>query len=421
MARPQRETSRDYARPYRPRLIHAFNAAGRLPLLRHLLPRLEEVSLLAAARRKTGLEDFGDDAFREPLRVLLDSLNGESNLTPLGRIIQHVRIVGLLSNRLRTEELLKRHPEILQQTFGPVIVIAGLQRTGTTMLHRLLSADPDARSLLSWEALNPVPLPGETPGRPAGRMRQAQRAQRSVAYLAPDFFAVHPVEWEAPEEDVLLLDLEFMSQSPEATVNVPSYAAWLEGQDLTPAYQYERKAMLALQWQRPGRHWVLKTPHHMEYLDVLLRVFPEAKVVQTHRDPDNAVVSFCSMVAHARGLFSDDVEPHRVARQWVRKTRRMVERSMAVRDGTSADRILDVSYYDLVADPFAEVQRIYAFAGLPFGAKTRTAMEARHRENRQHKYGRHRYGLEDFGLTREDMDRAFDAYRRRYGIRREAG
>jgi hypothetical protein len=421
MAPIERNTSRNYAHPYRPRLIRAFNAAGRLSLLRRLLPRLDEASLIAAARRRTGLDDFGDDRFREPLRVLLASLNEESNLTPLGRIIQHVRIVGLLSNRLRTEELVKRHPGILTQKLGPVIVIAGLQRTGTTMLHRLLAADPNARSLLSWEALNPVPLPGETPEKPSARMRQAQRAQRSVAYLAPDFFAVHPVEWDAPEEDVLLLDLEFMSQSPEATVNVPSYAAWLEGQDLTPAYEYERKAMLALQWQRPGRHWVLKTPHHMEYLDLLLRVFPEARVVQTHRDPDNAVVSFCSMVAHARGLFSDDVDPHRVARQWVRKTRRMVERSMAVRDGTGADRIVDVSYYDLVTDPFAVARRIYASAGLPFDDPVRTAMEVRHRQNRQHKYGRHRYALEDFGLTPEDMDRVFAAYRRRYGIRREGG
>src|SRR5690606_27360696 len=133
--------------------------------------------------------------------------------------------------RLRVQGFVKQHPEVLDTDLGKVIVIAGLQRTGTTTLHRLLAADPDMRALMSWEALNPLPLPNEQPGNPEPRIAQPRRAEKGLAYLAPEFFAIHPVEHDAPEEDILLLDLSFMSQSPEATLNVPTYARWLEQQD----------------------------------------------------------------------------------------------------------------------------------------------------------------------------------------------
>jgi hypothetical protein len=408
------ETMTDYVR--HPRPVAWLNALG--PALERLgaLPSLEVEAMITAARRKTGLGDFGDEWFREPLGVLIDALKREARLTPLGHFIQHSRIVDALVNRLRAEEMVRKSPEILDIELGPVVVIAGLQRTGTTLLHRLLSSDTDMRSLTAWEGLSPIPWPAERAGRPTGRIRKARFAVRALAYLAPQFFAIHPAEHDAPEEDVLLLDLSFMSQAPEATLHVPSYAKWLEGQDHTRAYQYLRRMMQILLAQRGGRSWVLKSPHHMEHLDVVLDVLPEARIVQTHRDPQKTMPSFCSMVAHGRGIFSNDVDPYEVARHWVRKVGRLLERSARVRANRGDERFLDVSYYDLAADPMAEAERVYDFAGLTLSDAARRSMTATRERNVQHKYGRHRYNLADFDLCEEDIERAFGDYRARFSI-----
>ena len=366
--------------------------------------------MIAAARRKTGLNDFGDDWFLEPLEVLVRSINEEARLSPVGTAIQRSRIVSSLSTRLRAEHLIGKHPEILDQDPGRIILIAGLQRTATTTLHRLISADPGVRALSAWEALNPVPLRGEKKGDPRRRIRLAKLAERTIGFLAPDFAAIHPIRFDAPEEDVFLLDLSFMSQSPEAMMHVPSYAAWLERQDHTRAYRYLLVMLKLLQWQRPGRNWVLKTPNHMEHLDVALRVLPNTAFVQTHRDPKMAVASFCSMVAHGRGILSDHVDAGEIARHWVRKMRRMLERSMEVRNSGNADAFVDVSYYDLVSNPIDEVRTIYRHAGIEFTERAENASAALAARDVKDRHGKHVYSLSSFGLNAEEIDRHFAFY-----------
>ena len=413
------ETSTDYERPYRPAPVRVLNALGRGIDRLCSDPGLNVAAMLARARKQTGLSDYGDDWFLTPLRVLVDSINGEAQLTPVGRWIQRQRIEAALATRLRLNDLLRRHPEIRDIDLGDVIVIAGLQRTGTTALHRLIASHPEVRAVTAWEGMHPLPLPGDTRDRPRARLRRARWAERGIAYLAPAFFAVHPAEHDAPEEDVLLLDLCFMSQSAEATMHVPGYARWLAGQDHTRCYEYFRTVLQALAWQRPARRWVLKTPHHLEYLDVLLAVFPEATVVQTHRDPAQCVVSFCSMVAHGRGVFSDRVDPREVAAHWVRKIRRMVDRAAAVRAASAPERFVDVSYYELLEDPIAQLRKIYKGAGIPFGDEAFLAAENTLRRNPQHRYGRHVYDPASFGLTAESIERCLGAYRDRHAIPRE--
>lgn len=405
------DTSTNYRRPYRPLAVSTLNAAARLLGLPN---RLDAEKMRARARSRTGLRDFGDEWFLEPLAVLVDAINAEAELTPLGQWIQKARLTGALAKRLRVEHLLRQRPEIRDIDLGRIIVIAGLQRTGTTTLHRLIGAHPRARVLLAWEALDPLPSPSRI------RIRRARMAERAVAYMAPEFFAVHPIEHDAPEEDILLLDLCFMSQSPEAVMHVPSYANWLEGQDHTKAYEYLRTLMKVLHWQRPGEFWVLKTPHHAEHLDVILRVFPEAIVVQTHRDPQMIVPSFCSMVAHGRGMLSDRVDTREIAAHWAGKMRRMMELSIETRK-TAGSRFVDVSYYDLLNGPMAELRRIYRRANIAFDEVARKAAAQAVGENRQHRYGRHRYGLGDFGLTPESVERCFSFYRREYGVPHEPG
>ncbi len=186
-----------------------------------------------------------NDFREEPLDRLIDSINHEAELHPVGRFITRERLTGLLAIRLRAENWFKKYPEILEQELYPVSLICGLQRTGTTKLHRLLAADPDNRVLSSWEALNPVPL-NEDPNETAKRMKAARISEKALRLMAPGFFSIHPVEYEKPEEDILLLDTTFLSTTPEATMHVPSYAAWLEQTDQSYAYQYTAKLLKLL-------------------------------------------------------------------------------------------------------------------------------------------------------------------------------
>lgn len=413
------ETPTDYERPYRPLPVALLNAAGRAARRVGASGRLDVDRMVATARRKTGLSSFGDEWFMEPLSVLVRSINEEADLTLLGRLIQRRRIEGALATRLRVEELLRRRPEIRNIDLGRIVVIAGLQRTGTTTLHRLIASHPEMRAVEAWEGLNPLPLPREEPGDPHARIRAALIAEKAIAYLAPAFFAVHPAEHDAPEEDVLLLDVSFMSQSAEATMHVPTYARWLEGQDHRRTYEEFRTLLQVLHWQRPRRHWVLKTPHHMEYLDIVLEAFPAATIVRTHRDPLKSIPSFCSMVAHGHGLFSDRVDPHEIGAHWLAKTCRLVELTARAREATDPRRFLDVSYYDLIDDPMAVLGKVYERAGIPFGPDARKAAERTATRNVQHRYGRHVYEPESFGLSPEVIEHEMAAYRERHGIPRE--
>ena len=410
------ETSTDYGNPYRPLPVSLFNRAGRLARRVGFNGDLHVDTMIDAARKKAGFSDFGDEWFLEPLEVLVRSINEEARLTALGKRIQRSRIVSALSARLRAEALLRAHPEIRDIHLGKIILIAGLQRTATTMLHRLIAEDPRIRALRSWEALNPVPLRGERNGDPRRRIRHARMAARTIGYLAPDFFAIHPIAYDAPEEDVLLLDLSFMSQSPEAMMHVPSYSRWLENQDHTKCYEYLLTLLQILHWQHPGDFWVLKTPHHLEHLDVILDVVPDVRIVQTHRDPKESIPSFLSMVAHGRGILSDHVGPREIGAHWMRKILRMMERSIAVRRSAGDGVFVDVSFRDLIADPLGELRRIYQAAGIGFTSEAEEAAKAVSGRDRKNRYGRHVYSPTSFGLDGETIDEVTDFYRRAYRL-----
>ena len=430
-----------YARPHRPRLIRFANGAasalGRVGLAQ---ASLEPAGLIDAARKREGGAPLEDESVVPRLERLVDSIEREARLNPLGRAITRGRLVTLLANRLRAEAVFRAHPEIVDVPLPAPVVITGLQRSGTTKLHRLLATDPRLRALATYEALAPA-LRLEQPQRRSRhtgdpRVRVARRAERGLRYLSPDYFAVHPVEHLAPEEEVLLLDQSLLSTVPEATLRVPSYALWVEEQDQRPAYEWLRKTLQLMSWQdaraaagaapvdpaEAGARWVLKTPHHLEWLDTLFEVFPDATVVQTHRDPAVTLASFCSMIALGRGVFSDDVDPHEVGAHWGRKIARMLDRAMDTRERRSDAGFVDVSYYALVRDgdaARAELERIYAAAGLELGPEVWARIDAAARANQQHKYGRHTYRLEDFGLSAEGVERWFARYRARFHVRHE--
>ena len=412
------ETPTDYARPYRPWPVAAFNALARRTPRAGPLRRIDADRMLANARRRTGVEDLGDEGCLTALRVLVRAINEEAELTPTGVLLQKQRIEGALANRLRAQQMLKRHPEIHDLDLGKVVLIAGLQRTGTTALHRLLASHPDMRALMSWEALNPAPLPGEGERGFDRRLRRGRLAERTIAFLAPAFFAVHPIAHDAPEEDILLLDLSFMSQTAEATMHVPSYATWLEGQDHAPAYRNLRTLLKVLHWQRPAKHWVLKTPHHLEHLDAVLATFADVTVVQTHRDPQVALASFLSMVAHGRGVFSDRVDAKAIARHWTAKACRMIERAEAARSQADPNSLRGCAVPRPDARPaWRNLSRSTVKPASPFAQRRRSAAaRAAAAQPAAPPWEAHLQTPPTSAWTGTELEAGFAAYRARYRI-----
>lgn len=372
-------------------------------------PVLDKDELITAARNETGLSQLGKDFWDEPLERLLQSLNQEAKLHPIGHFISRKRIINLLSVRLRAEHWFGKHPGILDQEILPTIVIIGLQRTGTTKLHRLLTADPGNRVLRSWEAINPVPFHSGLRKKDR-RMRSAKTSEKALRMIAPGFFAIHPVEFTAPEEDILLLDVAFLSTTPEATAHVPSYATWLETIDQSYAYEYGGKLLKLLQWQHPGKRWILKSPHHLEFLPQVEKYFNQPRFIWTHRDINECIPSFLSMVSYSRSIFSDQVSMQEVSHHWVRKTSYMLEKGLSFRNQPGKSELFtDIAYQDLVHQPMVEMERIYEiFGGMPESLQDRFLRADA--ANPYGKYGIHEYSLQDFSLGPDELKNRNTAY-----------
>jgi len=363
---------------------------------------LDRDNLIKASRKITGLDDFGKDFWVEPLDRMIKSIKEEAQLHPVGYFITRQRIINMLNLRLRAEWWFKKHPEILEQPLYPVWMIMGLQRTGTTKLHRLLTADPENRVLRSWEAINPAPLCKKWKIRDK-RPGIAKTSEKALRLMAPGFFAIHPVEHLAPEEDILLLDNTFLSTTTEATMHVPSYASWLEKTDQTLAYSYMVKLMKFLQWQQPAKRWILKSPHHMEFMEQADKHFEDVTFLWTHRDVNRSIPSFLSMVSHSRVIFSDQVDKHVVAKHWVRKTGYMLEKGINFRKGNPNERrFIDIHYNHFIHNSLDVMTNIYDHAGA-MDAKLEAKIKLANEKNPQGKYGVHEYSLADFGLTENNI------------------
>ena len=395
---------------HKPWWFRALNQAWKASYPLGTRTDLDKDSLIGTARKTTGLQDLGRDFWDEPLERLLKSINEEAHLHPIGCFITRQRMVGLLNIRLRAEELFKKYPDILEQPLLPAWVILGLQRTGTTKLHRLLAADDQHRVLLSWEAINPAPL-GKRNGKQDKRIGIAKTSERALRLMAPGFFAIHPVEFNAPEEDILLLDATFLSTTPEATMNVPSYAAWLERTDQGPAYAYFVKLLKLLQWQRPGKRWILKSPHHLEFIDQIDRYFGDVHFLWTHREVTECIPSFISMAAHSRVIFSNVVDGNDVARHWIRKTGYMLQKGLEYREKKRHNNQFTDIWYDNLRDSVNQVLTdIYRLDG-GISPEMLARFALAERENPMRKYGIHEYKLEDFGANNEDILKATVDYR----------
>jgi hypothetical protein len=379
----------------------------------------DEAALLAAARANTGLREFGDEGFRTPLRVLLASLREEAPLNAVGIAMLRGRILESLMTRLRTEDWIARHPEIERERIVAPIVIVGQTRTGTTMLQRLLASDPRHHGPLWWEVRFPAPLPGTRWDAPDPRVPIAEAEVAGVLAADPEQASIHPWDAQAPDEEIMLLEHSFLSHVPEAFTNVPSYRAWIDEQDWTPAYTTLRRFLQFLQWQKRQRgalreRWVLKTPGHLGYLDTLLRVFPGALIVQTHRDPVQTIPSAASLNRSLWRLSSDAVDDRELARQWSQRMAWAVRRCLASREHIPERQLADVWFLDALAKPLEVVAQIYARFDIAFSAEARLALETWLASNRRDKRPPHEYTLAEFGLSEAEICADFAEYRRRF-------
>ncbi|HVD96123.1 MAG TPA: sulfotransferase [Candidatus Limnocylindria bacterium] len=392
--------------------VRLFNGCGALvEKTRSRSAPLPAIDLINTAKRRCGLDDFGKGEFFEALSRLLESCHNEARLNLIGKIALRTNILQTLCSRLRMERDRQLYPKIAHQEIREPLLIVGLPRSGTTLLHNLLAADPQHRSPLMWEVQTPSP-PTLT-----DEKRRIQRAARSCDFfnwLAPTFRYVHAVGAELPQECIGLMTLTFMSDQFDAMYYVPSYRAWFFRQDLRPAYQYHRRFLQHLQFRHATHRWILKAPTHMFAIPALLSVYPDALFVQTHRTPVDAMASVSSLVTILRSAFSDAVDPFIACREAIHYWSETMEKFLHERDQLPNHRICDVDYHEISRDPIAAVRRIYDHFSWSLSTGAEQRMRVLVTTHAQRQPGNHRYNLSDFGSSAEEVLRAFAVYCERF-------
>jgi hypothetical protein len=350
--------------------------------------------IIGAACEATGHDDFGPDSWREGFDRLLDSLESEAQLNELGMAVAEGEFIGYLTNRLGIVAHRKQHPEIADADVTPPIIIVGQGRTGTTILFDLLAQDPAHRVPLTWEVDRPCPPPETATYLTDPRIDEVEATTSGIDLVLPGFRAMHPLGARLAQECVRITALDFRSMIFPTQYRVPSYTRWLLHEaDMAPAYRWHRMFLQHLQSRHHASRWVLKSPGHIWCLDAALAEYPDALLVQTHRDPMRILASLASLVAKLRSLASDTSTIPQAAGEWTDLIIDGLDRSVvARRDGTvPADRIIDTQFRDFMADPIATVASVYEHLGLPFAADVEAAMRRFLAEHPQGEHGAHEY------------------------------
>jgi hypothetical protein len=396
----------------RPAWVRALNEVGDPAWV-----ALDQTSLLTEALRRTGLRDFGDASFREPLGVFTRALDAEARLHYVGRTLARADAVEWLESRLRVTEWCARHPEVERAPVAAPLFITGLPRTGTSILHELLAQDPAHRVPLAWEVKHPVPPPETASFESDPRIERAERAVRLWCEVVPEYDAMHELGARAPVECIALMAPSFRSDELAGRHVVPSYAAWLATADMQPAYAWHKRTLQVLQSRHARERWVLKAPSHLAALDALFAVYPDARVVQTHRDPLTVMASVASILFATAWVRSDAVDPKAVLGWFTGDTcARLLANAQRVRDAGREDRFADVVYADLMRDPIASIAGVYERFALPFSAEAESRMRAYLAARPKGRHGAHRYEFENTGFDRGVERARFADYQRRHAV-----
>lgn len=369
------------------------------------------VSVVADARRKEGLDDFGPGEFEEPLGVLLDAYAG-AGLNDVGTHLLRGGVVHGLRMRLRAQEWCRRHPEIADEQVVDPVVVVGMMRSGTTLLQRLLAADPRFRCAYGWEVVEVAPSLDHRWDVEDPRIAKSVAREEQSRQWVPDLYAIHPMHAMEAEEEIVFLADAFLSHVPESGAHVPAYRSWIDTQDFAPAYDHLHRMLQLLQWQKRQRgevadRWVLKTPAHLGYLDDLRARFPGLHVVHLHRDPVETIASGASLNATLHAMHSDAVDLHRIGAEWIERMCWTNDRARATRAAWGdAAPVTDLQFAAAVADPVGEVSRVYDALGLDLTTGAETAMRA-WLQRRPRETARPDYTPETYGLTADQIRERF--------------
>jgi hypothetical protein len=368
--------------------------------------------LHASATKVVGLEDFGTDDYREGLGVLLESYARDAELTPFGNKVNRAFLRGVLIARLLSEAAWKQHPQHADVAIEQPIFVTGLPRSGTTAVHRLLNADPGHQGLEMWLTEMPQPRPPRETWASDPVYQRLAAAYDKHHVEHPEFMGVHHISADQVEECWQLLRQSAMSVSYECLAYLPTYSEWLRDRDWTPAYRRHRRNLQLIGLPDAGKRWVLKNPSHLFALDAIFEVYPDALVIQMHRDPRTIIASVCSLNEQATAGWSEKFRGPVVGATQLDLWARGAERFLVDRKRHDAAQFCDVDYDAFVADPIGTVESIYRHFGLPLTDEARAAMAALHSESTTGAARpAHRYTLDDFGLTSEQVDARFGAYR----------
>ena len=382
--------------------------------------RFDADAMLDAAVESTGFDDMGAPDWRDGLDRLLDDLDGPARLNDLGRTIVETEVAGYLGNRLEILAWRSAHPEVAEGTITRPIVIVGQPRTGTTILYDLLAQDPANRAPLTWEVDHPVPPPETATFGTDPRIAEAEAVAAMPDLIIPGFTDFHPMGAQLAQECVRMTGGDFRSMIFPTQYDVPAYNRWLLHEaDMAPAYRWHRIYLQHLQSRHAGERWLLKSPAHLWSLGALLDEYPDALVVQTHRDPVRVIASISALVALLRSMASDHGTVARAADQYAEDILVGLERSVeARRDGTvPADQVVDVRFDEFMADPFVTIGAVYDALGLEFSAEAESRMRAFLADHPgDGGGGGSRYTFADTGLDADELRARGRDYQEFFGV-----
>jgi Sulfotransferase family len=411
--------ARSWRPPPRPQWLAAFLDDTRSWDARAVAP-LAPDELIATAKRNTGLNDFGPDDWREPFGVLLEAIEAEADLNLFGRLWTRQDLLLFLETRLRIEDAYRTHPEIEHEVIDRPVFVTGLPRSGTSILFELLAQDSQFMAPANWEFVLPCPPPEAASYRDDPRVPRAHELITQPGRVAPTFLTMHELGAWIPNECGVAFRMSFRSQHLAATFQVPSYSAWLNAADQRPAYAHYKRLLKLLQWRNPRRHWLLKSPEHQSYLPTLFEVFPDARVIVTHRDPVRAQGSVTNLLGTFYWMRSDrpfDAEAFEELLTPEGTAARLEQMIGWIECGrVPAAQITHSRYADLMHAPLGALEQLYTRMGASLGREARSAVERYLAQKPQGRFGTHHYAVDPADRVR----RLFARYQAYFDVPSEA-
>ena len=380
-------------------------------------------AVLDAARKATGLDDFGPEDFIPRLETQLRSVAEDPNGHPLGALGLFGDFVRHACNRLRLQRLWRQRPEIDALALPRPLIIAGLPRSGTTHLVNMIAADRRFRSLPLWESQAPAPADSEPASRDADdpRFQRCQAAWDAQRRMLPLLESMHPMNPEHIHEEIELQCPDFSSYILEWVANAPRWRDYYLSCDQTPHYRYMRRVLKALSWQHGPDRWVLKSPQHLEQLPALLATFPDATIAITHRDPVSVIASAATMLAYGARMRAWRVDPGAICGYWIDRVERLLRACVRDCDAIPDAQRMDVFFHAFMADDLATARAFLELAGAPLTEAAERQLGGYLAAHPRGKHGQALYDLRgDFGVDPDALRRRFAFYYERFpSVRRE--